>query len=276
MKNGLSNTVGKDTHATRMPVAFVSHGSPMVAIETGPYQEALGRFGREHRPGAIVVISAHWDSGDTVRITSAAKHHLIYDFGGFPGELYELTYPAVGSPELAQRIDGLLRDADVPSEQDAARGLDHGVWIPLRLMYSKADVPVVELSIPGARSPAELFRIGALLSPLRSDGVLILGSGGIVHNLKRLDWRHRDAPPEAWALDFDRWFAAKLEAWDTDGLLLYQQTAPSAALAVPTNEHFHPAFVVLGAAHQQDRIEWIYEGLQYGTLSMRSFAVAPH
>ena len=253
---------------------MVSHGSPMVAIETGLYQEALGRFGREQLPAAIVVISAHWDSGDVVRITSAAKHHLIYDFGGFPGKLYELTYPAVGSPELAQRIDAVLRDADVPSAQDADRGLDHGVWIPLRLMYPKADVPVVELSIPGTRSPAELFRIGTLLSPLRSEGVLILGSGGIVHNLTRLDWRHRDGPPEAWALDFDRWFAAKLEAWDTDGLLRYQQTAPSAALAVPTNEHFHPVFVALGAARERGSIEHIHEGFQYGTLSMRSFAIA--
>jgi 4,5-DOPA dioxygenase extradiol len=119
-----------------------------------------------------------------------------------------------------------------------------------------------------------LFRIGELLSPLRSEGVLILGSGGIVHNLRRLDWRHRDGPAEAWALDFDRWFAAKLGAWDIDDLFRYEQAAPSAALAVPTNEHFHPLFVVLGAAGKRGRIDCIYEGFQHGTLSMRSFAVA--
>jgi Uncharacterized conserved protein len=257
-----------------MPVAFVSHGSPMVVIETGVYQDALERFGREQRPEAIVVVSAHWESGDTVRISSAAKHRLIYDFGGFPGELYELKYEAAGDPELARRIDGMLRDADVPSELDAVRGLDHGVWVPLRLIYPKADVPVVELSIPTTRSPAELLRIGELLSPLRSEGVLILGSGGIVHNLRRLDWRHRDGPAEEWALDFDRWFGAKLEAWDIEGLLRYQRTAPSAALAVPTNEHFHPVFVALGAAGERGRIDSIHEGFKYGTLSMRSFAVA--
>jgi 4,5-DOPA dioxygenase extradiol len=256
-----------------MPVAFISHGSPMVAIETGLYQDALERFGREHRPAAVVVISAHWDTSDAVFITSAAKHQLIYDFGGFPAELYELKYAAAGDPELAGRIHGVLRDADVPSALDKGRGLDHGVWVPLRLIYPEADVPVVELSIPGTRSPAELFRIGELLSPLRSEGVLILGSGGIVHNLRRLDWRHRDGPAEQWALDFDRWFTAKLEAWDIDGLLSYQQTAPSAVLAVPTNEHFHPVFVALGAAGGRGRIESIYEGFQYGTLSMRSFAV---
>lgn len=257
----------------RMPVAFVSHGSPMVAIETGRFQEALGRFGREQRPRAVVVISAHWESGDTVGIGSAAKHHLVYDFGGFPKELYELQYGAAGAPELAQRIDGMLRGADVPSALVAGQGLDHGAWVPLRLLYPQADVPVVELSIPGTRSPAELFRIGELLSPLRSDGVLILGSGGIVHNLRRLNWRHRDGPAEGWALDFDRWFAAKLEAWDIDGLFRYAQDAPSASLAVPTNEHFHPVFVALGAAGKPGRIECIHEGFEYGTLSMRSFAV---
>jgi 4,5-DOPA dioxygenase extradiol len=271
MTNGQNSTTET---GPRMPVAFISHGSPMVAIETGGYQAALERFGREHQPKAIVVISAHWDSGDTVRITSAAKHQLIYDFGGFPAELYDLKYAAAGDPELAGRIHGTLRDADVPSALDAARGLDHGVWVPLRLIYPKGDVPVVELSIPGTRSPAELFRIGELLSPLRSEGVLIVGSGGIVHNLGRLDWRHREGPPQEWALGFDRWFAAKLEALDIEGLFSYQQTAPSATLAVPTNEHFHPVFVAFGAAGEPGRIDYIYEGFQYGTLSMRSFAVA--
>jgi 4,5-DOPA dioxygenase extradiol len=234
----------------------------------------LEGFGREHGPSAVIVISAHWESGDTVRITSAAKHHLVYDFGGFPPELYELTYEAGGAPELAERILGLLREADVRSALDPARGLDHGVWVPLRLLYPEAGVPIVELSIPVKRSPAELFRIGELLSPLRSEGVLILGSGGIVHNLGQLDWGLRDGPAKAWALDFDRWFAAKLEAWDIEGLFRYKQIAPSAALAVPTVEHFHPVFVALGAARGQGPIERMHEGFQYGTLSMRSFAVA--
>lgn len=274
MANEQSNTGGRGAQVALMPVAFVSHGSPMVAIETGPYQEALQRFGREHRPKAIVAISAHWESADEVRIASAEAHRLIYDFGGFPDALYELTYEAAGDPELARRIGGLLRNGGVPSALDAVRGLDHGVWVPLRSIYPNADVPVVELSIPGKLSPAELFRIGGLLSPLRSEGVLILGSGGIVHNLRRLDWQHRDGPAEAWALDFDRWFAEKLEAGDIDGLFGYQRAAPSAALAVPTNEHFHPVFVALGAARAQGRIEYIYEGFQYGTLSMRSLAIA--
>ena len=274
MTNEQSRMAGRDTQSARMPVAFVSHGSPMVAIETGRYQEALGRFGREHPARAVVVISAHWESGGTVGIASAAKHHLVYDFGGFPQELYELKYGAAGALELARRIDGMLRNAGVPTALEADRGLDHGVWVPLRLIYPQAGVPIVELSIPGMRSPAELFRIGELLSPLRTEGVLILGSGGIVHNLRRLDWRHRDGPAEAWALDFDRWFAAKLEAGDIEGLFRYARTAPSADLAVPTNEHFHPVFVALGAAGKQGRIESIYEGFEYGTLSMRSFAVA--
>ncbi|MEN6601075.1 MAG: class III extradiol ring-cleavage dioxygenase [Bryobacteraceae bacterium] len=267
------NTAAGQAATGPLPVAFISHGSPMVAIETGPYQKALERLGRAHRPKAVVVISAHWESHDEIRITSVAKPSLIYDFGGFPGKLYELKYEAPGAPDLARRISGMLRDGGISSTLDAVRGFDHGVWVPLRLMYADAGVPVVELSIPITRSPAELFRIGTLLSPLRAEGVLVLGSGGIVHNLRRLDWQHKGAPPQTWALDFDRWVAAKLDAWDVEGLFRYKTAAPSAALAVPTREHFHPIFVVLGAARPRGRIEYIHEGFEYGTLSMRCFAI---
>jgi 4,5-DOPA dioxygenase extradiol len=245
----------------------------MVAIESGPYQEALARFGGAHGPTAVVVISAHWETEDEVRITSAARHSLLYDFGGFPDELYKLTYAAPGAPDLARRIGEMLRDGGFRSVRDARRGLDHGAWVPLRLMYPDAGVPVVELSIPGARSPAELYRIGALLAPLRREGALVLGSGGIVHNLRRLDWQHRDGPVQAWALDFENWFTERLEAWDLESLFQYRTAAPSAALAVPTTEHFHPVFVALGAARAGGRIEYIHEGFQYGTLSMRSMAM---
>jgi len=268
------STTARRGRAEEMPVAFVSHGSPMVAVETGPYQEALARFGRAHRPRAIVTISAHWESRDEALITSPAKPSLIYDFGGFPDELYSLTYDAPGDPDLALRIGGMIRKGGVPSTLDPSRGFDHGVWVPLRLMYPDAAIPVVELSIPIERSPEELFQIGALLGPLRAEGVLILGSGGIVHNLRRLDWQHKLGPEQAWALEFDRWFAAKVEAGDMESLFRYRTEAPSEALAVPTTEHFHPVFIALGAARRQCRIEPIYEGFEYGTLSMRSFAIA--
>jgi 4,5-DOPA dioxygenase extradiol len=256
-----------------MPVVFVSHGSPMVAIETGPYQDALARFGRAHRPSAIVVISAHWDSGAAVRITSAARHRLIYDFGGFPQDLYELQYDAPGDPQLAGRIDALLREAGMAPTLDASRGIDHGVWIPLRLMYPDGGIPVVEVSFPGAMQPEQLFQVGKALAPLGSEGVLILASGGIVHNLRRLDWQHRNRPNEAWAETFDNWFARRLAEHDYEGLFGYQDRAPHAAWAVPTNEHFHPVFVALGAAGETAAAELIYEGFEYGTLSLRSFAL---
>jgi 4,5-DOPA dioxygenase extradiol len=245
----------------------------MVAIETGPYQDALRRFGREHRPEAIVVFSAHWDTGAEIRIGSAARHRLIYDFGGFPRALYELEYGAPGDPGLAGRIGAMLRDAGFAPSLDESRGLDHGVWVPLRLMVPEAVTPTVEVSLPTSLEPEALYRIGGALAPLRREGVLILGSGGIVHNLARLDWSHRDRPPEPWAEAFDSWVRSRLLAGAADELFRYAD-APHAALAVPTNEHFFPIFAALGAAQDGFRVEPISEGFQYGTLSMRSFALA--
>jgi 4,5-DOPA dioxygenase extradiol len=273
MKPDQLNTADRRAQAALFPAAFVSHGSPMVAIETGPYQEALAQFGAAYRPKAVVVVSAHWDSGDAVRITSAGKHTLMYDFGGFPEELFTLTYEAVGDPALAARVLAMLTSGGVPSVLDPVRPLDHGAWIPLRLMYPNADIPVVEVSFPGAFAPAELIRMGSLLSPLRDEQTLILGSGGIVHNLRRLDWHNREASPQAWALDFDRWVSARLDSWDIDELLRYQEAAPSAAWAVPTNEHFHPLFIALGAAGGPGRVTSVHEGFEYGTLSMRCIAI---
>ena len=245
----------------------------MVAIETGPYQDALRRFGRENRPAAIVAISAHWDTGGEIHIGSASRHRLIYDFGGFPDALYEVKYDAPGDPALAGRIGAMLRDAGFAPIPDEARGLDHGAWVPLRLMYPEADTPTVEISLPTSLAPEALYRMGAALAPLCREGVLILGSGGIVHNLARLDWRHRDRPAEPWAAAFDLWFQSRLEARSTSELFRYAG-APHAALAVPTNEHFVPVFAALGAAQDGFRVEPIFEGFQYGTLSMRSFALA--
>jgi 4,5-DOPA dioxygenase extradiol len=256
-----------------VPVAFVSHGSPMVAVETGPYQEALARFGRAQRPRAVVVVSAHWDSGSVARIGSAARHTTMYDFGGFPAELYELKYEPAGDPELAARIRGILEEGGFRAVLDPQRPLDHGAWVPLRLMYPDADIPVVEISLAGMLAPAELVRMGSLLAPLRAEGILILASGGIVHNLRQLAWESKDGPAQAWALDFDRWVGERLDAWDIEGLTDYPKTAPFAALAVPTVEHFHPLFVVLGAAGGRGQVEYVYEGFEYGTLSMRSLAI---
>jgi 4,5-DOPA dioxygenase extradiol len=256
------------------PAVFISHGSPMVAVERGPFQDALAGFGARVRPKAIVAVSAHWGSSTSISISAAERYEAIYDFGGFPPALYQLTYSPPGSPELAQRIAGLLKSDGWKSELTTTRGLDHGVWIPLRLMYPEATIPVVQLSVPLDLTPQQLYDLGKTLQPLRAENIMIFGSGGIVHNLRMFRGGPVDQPVEPWAKEFDDWFEAKLEAHKIGDLIRYQELAPHAELAVPTFEHFAPVFIVLGAASGSGTIESIFEGFQYGALSMRSFSIA--
>ena len=256
-----------------MPAVFISHGSPMVAIQRGPYQDALAEFSRSLRPRAIVAISAHWGSGKTIDITGSARHTIIHDFGGFPAALYELTYNAPGSPDLAARIAGLLGAGGWAAKINQERGLDHGVWIPLRLMYPAADVPVVELSIPLQLSPEELYKVGAALASLRREGVLVLGSGGIVHNLRLVNFGDQHTAVEQWAGEFDGWFRDAMQQKNLHELFDFAKAAPHAHLAVSTFEHFAPVFTVLGAGGA-GVVSTIYEGFEHGSISMRSFAVA--
>ncbi len=259
---------------TTAPAVFISHGSPMVAMEQGPFQDALAAFGRRTRPNAIVAISAHWSSSTSVSIGTSAQYETIHDFGGFPRALYELTYSPPGSPKLAQRIAGLLNSAGWKSETTSTRGLDHGVWIPLRLIYPEANIPGVQLSVPLDLTPQQLYDLGKALKSLRSENIMIFGSGGIVHNLQMFRGGPLDQPVESWVKEFDDWFKAKLEQHKMADLIRYQELAPHAELAVPTFEHFAPVFIVLGAAAGSNQVEWIFEGFQYGALSMRSFAIA--
>ena len=206
-----------------IPAVFVSHGSPMVAIQTGPYQDALAQFGRTVRPRAILAISAHWGSSTTISVAGVARNRTICDFGGFPALLYELTYSAPGDPELASHIVGLLNEHGFQAAVTNDRGLDHGTWIPLRLMYPEADIPFVRMSVPLQLTPEELFKIGQALAPFHEQGVMILGSGGIVHNLRLVHFEDRDFPVERWAAEFDRWFADAVEQMTS---LTYSATAP--------------------------------------------------
>ncbi len=256
------------------PAVFISHGSPMVAVERGPFQDALAAFGRRVRPQSMVALSAHWGSSTSVLISAADRYETIHDFGGFPPALYELRYAPLGSPALAQRIAGLLTSDGGKPEMTTTRGLDHGVWIPLRLMYPDADIPVVQISVPLDLTPQQLYEIGKTLQPLRSENIMIFGSGGIVHNLQMFRGGPIDQPVEPWVREFDDWFKAKLEQQKIADLLRYRELAPHPELAVPTFEHFAPVFIVLGAASDSDKIESVFEGFQYGALSMRSFAVA--
>lgn len=256
------------------PALFVSHGSPSVALQDDDYVRALRRAGESLlRPRAIVVLSAHFQKAAPVRVTAAERPGTIHDFIGFPAELHALTYPAPGSPSLAENIVTRLAEAGLPAVADPRRGLDHGAWIPLRLMYPDAGIPVVEVSFPPDLQPAALLRMGAALADLRREGILLAGSGGVVHNLLKVRFEDKAASVDPWARAFDAWVAERVAELDTKALLDYRDKAPHAALAVPTSEHFDPLFFILGAAAGGDRIAPVYEGFQHGNLSMRTFTL---
>ena len=257
---------------TRSPVLFVSHGAPTVALEQGAFAAALAGFAaREGKPRAALVVSAHWTTPWEIGVTSAARHRLIYDFSGFPEALYRIQWPAPGAPDVAARAAALVERAGFRARLDPLRGLDHGAWVPLRLAFPEADVPVAQLALPDV-APGELLRLGAALAPLRDEGVLLVASGGLLHNLGLV--RFDDgAAPERWATEFDAWMAARIAALDVDALARWREEAPQAERAAPTPEHLHPLFIALGARAPGDRVETLHEEIRHGNLGMRSFVL---
>ncbi len=250
----------------RTPGIFVSHGSPMMAIASNDFTESLARLRSHHpAPHAVAVVSAHWRTR-TVSVTGARQPGTLHDFGGFPDELAAIAYGAPGQPALAQLIA-----ARIGGVVDRERDLDHGVWVPLRHVFPRADVPIVQISLPASASPAALVDLGRQLAFLREEGVWLVGSGGIVHNLGRLS--PEGTPPAEWARAFDRWIADAVAALDLSALTEYRTDAPYASLAAPTSEHLDPLFVVLGAARPGDRVETFHEGWELGSLSLRSFVL---
>lgn len=250
--------------SARLPSVFVAHGAPYLAVDA-VRGEPLQRWGQElPRPHAILAISAHWEDAPLTLGTTGARD-LVYDFWGFPDELYQVRYPAPGAPWLAERVAELLPGREVRRSE---RGLDHGVWTPLVHLFPAADVPVLQLSMPATDSASQLFDVGRALQPLRDEGVLILGSGNLVHNLRRLDWHDRSAPLP-WASEFDLWIADVLERRDWDALVDYRRHAPGLSLAHPTEEHLRPILVAAGAA-PDERLRFPLEGWEMGSLSRRS------
>jgi len=246
----------------RQPVLFLAHGSPTLALDGGGWGAALRRFGAAAaRPAAVLVVSAHWETPGAPRITSSSHPGVLHDFGGFPPELYQLDYPCPGDPLLASRI-GRAVCADL----DGSRPLDHGAWVPLRWMFPAADLPVLQLSLPRPRNAQGLLRLGEALRPFREEGVLLVGSGGLVHNLRRLDWAGPGVPAP-WALAFEAWVLASLQDLPAAAFAEALVGAPHVEEAVPTSEHFDPLLVCLGAAGQgpQD----LHAGWQLGSLSLR-------
>ncbi|TZF91500.1 DODA-type extradiol aromatic ring-opening family dioxygenase [Cognatilysobacter lacus] len=250
------------------PALFVSHGSPMFAVEPGrlgPALEALGRGLRDVR--AVVVVSPHWQSHG-VHVGAAAQPDTVHDFGGFPDALYRLRYDAPGSPEIAAEVIDVLRDAGIEATPDALRGRDHGAWVPLRYLRPQADLPVVQVSLPHELDGAGALRLGKALAPLRERGVLVVGSGSLTHNL--FEFRATVHDPE-YAQAFADWVREAVLRRDVDALVDYRARAPHAVRAHPTEEHFLPLLVALAAAGS-DAPHWIEGGMTYGTLSMDSCA----
>lgn len=248
-----------------LPSLFISHGSPMLALQPGASGPALSRLATElPRPRAILVVSAHWES-DELLIGSAAHPDTWHDFGGFPAELYAVQYPAPGSPALAHQISQHLAHAGLPARLDEHRPLDHGAWVPLSLMYPAADVPVVQLSLPSRHGPALQQRIGQALRGLRAQGVLLIGSGSITHNLGDLDWRAGPDVIEPWAGEFRDWMVEKLQAGDDHALLDYRNQAPHARRNHPSDEHLLPLYFARGAG---ETFQVEHSGFTYGALGM--------
>jgi 4,5-DOPA dioxygenase extradiol len=254
-----------------LPTLFVSHGSPMHAVQPGAAGEAWAALGRRlGKPRAILSASAHWETS-VAMLTGNPKPSTIHDFGGFTADLYSLRYPAPGAPGLAAQAVALLKQAGITAGVDGCRGLDHGTWVPLLHMYPAHDVPVVQLSLQPDLGTAHHVALGRALAPLAQDGVLVIGSGHTTHNLR--DWiaNRRRSEPLRYAQDFAAWVQARLDAHDTESLVAYRDRAPDALRAHPSDEHFLPLHVAWGAAGDDPRVERVVEGFEAGALAMHSW-----
>ena len=267
---------------TALPPLYLSHGSPMTALEpglAGPFLRRLGpaiesSFGR---PQAILAISAHTLTREPV-LLGAAQHATVHDFSGFPPALYELRYDSAGAPQLMPRVAALIKAAGLPVHETHEGGLDHGIWSPLRFAWPKADIPILPLGFPPDWSPAQLFALGQALAPLAQDGVLVMGSGSITHNLRLVFGASRpalDAPEIEPSAAFRRWFAQRSAAADWPALQNYRSQAPNAVLMHPTDEHLLPFFVAAGAAGAAPIGLRLHDSLTYGCLGMDNYTFGP-
>jgi 4,5-DOPA dioxygenase extradiol len=255
-----------------LPTIFLSHGSPMLALQDSPAHRFLQALGRSlPRPRAILAVSAHWQTRAPA-VSLAERPETIHDFGGFPRALFEIRYPAPGAPEAARRTAGLLEAQGFEPGTSMQRGLDHGAWVPLGLMYPDADIPVAQLSIVHGEGPAWHERLGDAIAALRHEGVLVVGSGSLTHNLYEFRGQAVDAPAPPWVSEFEAWMKSRIEAGDRAALLDYRRTAPHAAQNHPTEEHLLPLYVALGAAGPEARARVLHASFEHGVLAMDAFA----
>ena len=257
------------TSALRMPVLFIGHGNPMNAIEETTFTVAWQEIAVTiPRPKAILCVSAHWET-DGTKVTAMPSPRTIHDFYGFPDELFQIQYPASGAPALADRVVELLGSAEV--KLDESWGLDHGSWSVLRRMYPEADIPVLQLSLDRKKSPHEQVAMAKQLLPLRDEGVLIIGSGNIVHNLSLIHWH--DNTPYPWAFEFNALATGLIIAGETDRLTDYPSLGEAARLSIPTNEHFLPLLYALALRTLEDPVSFFADQVVLGSLSMQSVRI---
>ncbi len=258
---------------SRLPVLFISHGSPMLAIDRTPAHEFLLGLGKSMpRPNAILVASAHWESLGGPAISLAQEPETIHDFGGFDEALYEIQYPAKGAPDVAARAAKLLGEEGFAVKASPTRGLDHGAWVPLRLMYPDASIPVAQISVLRGASPLDHYRLGKTLASLRNENVLILGSGSLTHNLYEFRGHDVDAEVPSWVSDFDIWMKDNIESNQREAVLNYRTRAPYAARNHPSEEHISPLFVAMGAAGDMAQAKRLHASYEYGVLAMDMYA----
>jgi len=257
----------KHTHPA--PAFFISHGAPTFAMEPGQLGPVLAAAGRHmDAVNAVLIVSPHWMTRG-VRVATTPAPDTIHDFGGFPEPLYQLRYPAPGAPDWAVRALQLLESAGITAEPDAVRGLDHGAWVPLRYLLPDANTPVFQVSLPRDLDTAGAWRMGRALAPLRAQGVAIVGSGSLTHNLYEVFHGGKQAP---YAQAFANWTTQAVLGGDTDALLHYRAQAPSAERAHPTEEHFLPLVVAAGATAEGEQAQLLPGGMTYGVLAMDSYA----
>ena len=254
----------------RAPAIFVGHGSPMNAIQSNRFTHALGQWGEAlGKPKALLVVSAHWLTERETQVSTTAQPPLIYDFGGFPRALFEVKYPAPGAPYAARKASARL--APRRAGEDPKRGLDHGTWTVLRHLYPAAEVPVCQLSVDITRAGPHHVALGRALASLRDEGIMIVGSGNVVHNLRILDESlgETERASTDWAQGFDAAAKQAMDANDLNALAAWERLAPGAAQAVPFPDHYFPLLYAAGAAQASERARHVFEGFQEGTLSMR-------
>ncbi len=261
-----------------LPALFVSHGAPLFALEAGSSGPALRQWGaallKQGPLRGIVIMSPHWMTSSPMVMTNS-QPQTWHDFGGFPAALYQLQYPAPGSPAIAQEVLGLLADAGISAQPDAKRPLDHGAWVPLLHLFPQAHVPVVQLALPADYGPAQVLAMGAALQSLRAHGVLVVGSGSMTHNLA--EFGGGGAAPMPYVAEFSRWVEAAVQRGDRAALLNYRALAPHAARAHPSEDHFLPLFFALGASGwggpKPVGVHYLSREVMYGMLAMDSFAL---